>query len=54
MLYSSHPVPGGVILVLSLLALFGLVIVVLMLKEFFQGEKKAAAPSFQQIYRRLF
>ena len=44
LLYSSHPVPGGVILVLSLLALFGLV------KELFQGEKKeqqVARPAFQ-------
>ena len=44
MLYSSHPVPGGVILVLSLLALFGLV------KVLFQGEKKeqqVAGPAFQ-------
>ena len=47
LLYSSHPVPGGVILVLSLLALFSLTIVVLMLKELFQGEKKAAGPAFQ-------
>ena len=45
LLYSSHPVPGGVILVLSLLALVGLVIVGLMLKELLQGDKKAAAPS---------
>ena len=44
LLYSSHPVPGGVILVLSLLALFGLV------KGLFQGEKKeqqVARPAFQ-------
>ena len=47
LLYSSHSVPGGVILVLSLLALFGLVIVGLMLKESFQGEKKVAGPAFQ-------
>ena len=50
MLYSSHPVPGGVILVLSLLALFGLAIVGLMLKVLFQGEKKeqqVAGPAFQ-------
>ena len=46
LLYSSHSVPGGVILVLSLLALFGLVIVGLLLMLLFQGEKKAAAPSF--------
>ena len=46
LLYSSHPVPGGVLLVLSLLALFGLTIVGVMLKELFQGEKKAAAPSY--------
>lgn len=50
LLYSSHPVPGGVILVLSLLALFGLAIVGLRLKELFQGEKKeqqVAGPTFQ-------
>ena len=50
LLYSSHPVPGGVILVLSLLALFGLAIVGFMLKELFQGEKKeqqVAGPAFQ-------
>ena len=44
LLYSSHPVPGGVILVLSLLALFGLV------KVLFQGEKKeqqVAGPASQ-------
>ena len=44
LLYSSHPVPGGVILVLSLLALFGLV------KGLFQGEKEeqqVARPAFQ-------
>ena len=50
LLYSSHPVPGGVILVLSLLALFGLAIVGLRLKELFQGEKKeqqVAGPTSQ-------
>ena len=44
LLYSSHPVPGGVILVLSFLALFGLV------KVLFQGEKKeqhVAGPALQ-------
>ena len=44
LLYSSHPVPGGVIFVLSLLALFGLV------KELFQGGKKeqqVAGPAVQ-------
>ena len=44
LLYSSHPVPGGVILVLSLLALFGLV------KKLFQGEEKeqqVTGPAFQ-------
>jgi len=54
LLYSSHPVPGGVILVLSLLALFGLVIVGLMLMQLFQGEKKAAAPSFQNYTEDFF
>ena len=47
LLYSSHPVPGGVILVLSLLALLGLFGLV---KELFQGEKNeqpVAGPPFQ-------
>ena len=54
LLYSSHPVPGGVILVLGLLALFGLIIVGLMLKELFQGEKKAAGPTFQNYTEDFF
>ena len=46
LLYSSHPVPGGVILVLSLLALFGLAVVVLRPMRFPQpqGEEQAAGP----------
>ena len=51
LLYSSHPVPGGVILVLSLLALFGLV------KVLFQGEKKeqqVAGPAFQNYTEASF
>ena len=47
LLYSSHPVPGGVILVLSLLALFGLLIFGSRFKGLSQGEKKAAVPAFR-------
>ena len=41
MLYSSHPVPGGVIVVLGLLALFGLIIIVLMLKELLYAKSES-------------
>ena len=46
LLYSSHPVPGWVILVLGLLALFGLIIIVLMLKEFLHGKSESPEPTF--------
>ena len=46
LLYSSHPVPGGVILVLSLLALFGLVIIGLLLKESLRGKEGLGKPAF--------
>ena len=47
MLQSSHSMPGWVILVLGLLALFGLIIIVLMLKELLHGKKETAGPAFQ-------
>ena len=48
-LQSSHSMPGWAILVLGLLALFGLVILIiigLLLKEFLHGKKETAGPSF--------
>ena len=47
LLYSAHPVPGGVILVLSLLALFGLAVVVLRFMSLSQSEEQAAGPDFR-------
>lgn len=47
LLYSPHPVPGGVILVLSLLALFGLAVVVLRLMRISQGEEQTAGADFR-------
>ena len=54
LLYSSHPVPGGVILVLSLLALFGLTVVVIRLKGLPQGEEQAARPDFRNYTEDYF
>ena len=48
MLQSSHSMPGWVILVLGLLALFGLTIIGLLLKELLHGKKETAGPTFQK------
>ena len=47
MLQSSHSMPGWVILVLGLLALFGPTIIGLLLKELLHGKKETAGPAFQ-------
>ena len=47
MLQSSHSMPGWVILVLGLLALFGPTIIGLLLKELLHGKKETAGPTFQ-------
>ena len=56
LLYSSHPVPGGVILVLSLLALFGLAVVVLRSMRLPQphGEEQAVGPDFRNYTEAYF
>ena len=54
LLYSSHPVPGGVILLLSLLALFGLVVVVIRLRGLPQGEEQTATPGFRSYTEDYF
>ena len=47
LLQSSHPVLGWVILVLGLLALFGLIFIGFLLKELLHGKKETAGPAFQ-------
>ena len=47
LLHSSHPVPGGVVLVLSLLSLFGLTFIGLLLKESLSGKPETAGPTFR-------
>ena len=48
MLQSSHSMPGWVILVLGLLALFGLTIIGLLLEQLLHGKKETAGPTFQK------